>query len=190
MDFSRIGNKIINGKKIDRTIEKILELREKGYSQSRVAREIGVDRSFVSRLESIGEIRKGDKIALVGFPVENKQELLQVANSYGLEYHLLMTEKERWEFINERDGLELFNDVIEIIVKLKEFNLIIFLGSDMRMDLVDKLLDGKIIGIEIGNSPINEDKYVEPEKIIEVLKTYHGSLTTGGEFKNEKGAEY
>jgi len=177
MDFSRVGDKIINNKKINRTIEQILKLREKGYSQSRVAREIGVDRSFVSRLESIGEIRKGDKIALVGFPIGNKQELLEIANSYGLEYNLLMTEKERWNFINQKDGLELFNEIIEIIVRLKEFDLIIFLGSDMRMDLVDKLLDGKIIGIEIGNSPINEDKYVEPEKIIDVLETYYGSVS-------------
>ena len=168
MDFSRIGDK----KKINRTVQKILKLREKGFSQSKVAQEIGVDRSFVSRLESIGEIRKGDKIALVGFPVGNKEELLEVADSYGLEYILILSEDERWNFIKNKDNLELFNDLMEIIVRLKEFDLIIFLGSDMRLDLVDKLMDGKIIGIEIGQSPISEDKYVDPAEITEILDTF------------------
>ena len=172
MDFSRIGDKIVNNKKINRTVQKILKLREKGFSQSKVAQEIGVDRSFVSRLESIGEIRKGDKIALVGFPVGNKEELLEVADSYGLEYILILSEDERWNFIKNKDNLELFNDLMEIIVRLKEFDLIIFLGSDMRLDLVDKLMDGKIIGIEIGQSPISEDKYVDPAEITEILDTF------------------
>ena len=172
MDFSRIGDKIINNKKIFRNIEKILEYREKGYSQSRVAEEIKVDRSFISRLESLGEIRKGDKIALVGFPVANKNEILDIAKKYGLEYVLVMTEEERWNFIKNKDGLELFNGLIEIIIKLKEFDLVIFLGSDMRLDLVDKLLDGKIIGIELGESPINEDKFVDPKEIKKILDCF------------------
>ena len=172
MDFLRIGDKVINNKKIFRNIKKILKYREKGYSQSKVAEEIKVDRSFISRLESLGEIRKGDEIALVGFPVANKNELLNIARKYGLEYVLLMTEEERWNFIKNKDGLELFNQLMEIIVKLKEFDLVIFLGSDMRLDLVDKLLDGKIIGIELGESPINEDKFVDPGKIKNVLDCF------------------
>lgn len=171
MEFSRIGDKIVNNKKIYRTIKKILEYREKGYSQSKVAEEINVDRSFISRVESIGEIRKGDSIALVGFPVGNKKEILKIAQSYGLEYVLVLTESERWDFIKNKAGLELFNDLMEIIVRLKEFDLIIFLGSDMRLDLVDKLMDGKIIGIELGESPISEDKYVDPQKIKDILES-------------------
>jgi transcriptional regulator with XRE-family HTH domain len=149
-----------------------LNLREDGYSQSRVAKEVGVERSFISRLESIGEIRKGDKIALVGFPVENKLELTKLAREYGIEYILLMTEEERWSFIENKSGLKLFNQIMEIMVKLKEFDLIIFLGSDMRLDLIDKLMDGKIVGIELGESPITEDKYVDIEKVIKIIKSF------------------
>ncbi|MFW6270964.1 MAG: helix-turn-helix domain-containing protein, partial [Bacillota bacterium] len=140
MDFLRIGDKIINKKKIYRIINQVLALREEGYSQSKAADKIGVDRSFISRLESIGEIRKGDKIALVGFPVGNKSEILNITEKYGLEYVLILTEEERWNFVKNKDGLELFNELMEIIVKLKEFDLVIFLGSDMRLDLVDKLM--------------------------------------------------
>jgi len=172
MKFSRIGNKIINNKQIEKIIEKVIAMRERGYSQSRVAQEIGVERSFISRLESIGEIRKGKKIALVGFPIKNKEEIVELGYKYGLDYILLMTEKERWSFIENKSGLDLFNQLIEIIVKLKEFDLVIFLGSDMRLDLIDKLIDGNIIGVELGESPIKEDKYVDMAKIEDIILSF------------------
>lgn len=172
MSFSRIGDKIINEKKITRVIHQLLDLREKGYSQARAAEEMGVERSFISRLERLGEIRRGKKIALIGFPIENKAELEELACDYGLDYIFLMTESERWAFIEDKSGLELFNQLIEILVKLKEFDLIIFLGSDMRLDLVDKLIDGNIVGIELGESPIKEDKYVSPDQVEDIIKTF------------------
>lgn len=172
MKFSRIGNKIINNKQIEKIIKQVISLREKGYSQTQVAKEIGVERTFISRLESIGEIRKGKKIALVGFPIKNKVEIMKLGQKYGLDYLLIMTEEERWSFIEETSGLELFNRVIEIIVKLKEFDLIIFLGSNMRLDLIDNLIDGNIIGVELGESPIKVDQYVDPMKIEGIIKSF------------------
>jgi len=142
------------------------------YSQSKVAREIGVERSFISRVEKLGEVRKGKKIALVGFPVKNKDELIELGRKCGLEYMLLMTEKERWGFIENKSGLELFNQIMEILVKLREFELIIFLGSDMRLDLIENLIEGNIIGIELGESPLKEDKYVDPARVEEIIKTF------------------
>ncbi|HLV10232.1 MAG TPA: transcriptional regulator [Halanaerobiales bacterium] len=175
MRFSRIGDKVINNKKIDRVIEQVLSLREKGYSQIQVAKEIGVERTFISRLESIGEIRKGKKIALLGFPVKNKGEIIKVGNKYGIDYIFIMTDTERWAFIEKKSGLELFNQIMEILVKLKKFDLIIFLGSDMRLDLIDKLIEGNIVGIELGESPITEDKYVDPKNIENVIKSFNKS---------------
>jgi transcriptional regulator with XRE-family HTH domain len=172
MQFYRIGDKVINSKYLNKTINKVLKMRQSGYSQTKVAEELGLERSFISRLESIGEIRRGNKIALVGFPIKNKDKIIQIARDYGLEYTLVMTEEERWNFIQEKSGLNIFEDVIEILVELKEYDLTIFLGSDMRLDLVDKLLDGKIIGLKIGESPIKEDKYVDPEELKEILDTF------------------
>jgi len=172
MRFSRIGDKIINNEQIERIINRVLRLREQGYSQSKVAREIGVERSFISRVEKLGEVRKGKRIALVGFPVQNKDELIKLGREYGLEYMLLMTEKERWSFIENKNGLELFNQIMEILVKLREFELIIFLGSDMRLDLIENLIEGNIIGIELGESPLKEDKYVDPARVEEIIKTF------------------
>jgi len=172
MKFSRIGKKIINNTQIERVIQKVIALRERGYSQSEVAEAIGVERSFISRLESIGEVRRGKKIALLGFPIKNKEEILELGRKYALDYILVMTEEERWTFLEEKAGLELFNEIIEIMVKLKEFDLIIFIGSDMRLDLMEKLLDGNIVGIELGKSPLKKDKYVDLTMVENLIKSF------------------
>jgi len=170
MQFIRIGEKVISKEKINREINKILELRTKGVTQQGVARKLGVERTFVSRLESLGEIRKGKKIALIGFPIKNKDEITLLAEKLGIEYVLLFTQEERFEFMERKGKNELFNEIMEIIVSLADFDLIIFMGSDMRVPLVEKIFSVQVIGITIGHSPIKESKYVNPEGIIEIVK--------------------
>jgi len=170
MQFIRIGEKVISKEKLNREINKILELRAKGVTQEGVARKLGIERTFVSRLESLGEIRRGQRIALIGFPIKNKEELTRLAEELGIEYVLLFTQKERFEFIKKKGKSELFNEIMEIIVNLADFDLIIFMGSDMRVPIVEKIFSVQVIGIVIGHSPINESKYVNPEEIIEIVK--------------------
>lgn len=95
-----------------------------------------------------------------------------MGRKYALDYILVMTEEERWTFLEEKAGLELFNEIIEIMVKLKEFDLIIFIGSDMRLDLMEKLLDGNIVGIELGKSPLKKDKYVDLTMVENLIKSF------------------
>ena len=57
--FFRIGDKLLNRTKLDRIIDRIFELRMSGASQQEVAQRIGCDRTFVSRLEGLAEVRKG-----------------------------------------------------------------------------------------------------------------------------------
>lgn len=95
MDFYRVGDKVISLQKIVDEVKKILDLRQKGFSQIEVAEKLKIDRSFISKLEGLGEVRKGKNIAAIGFPVKNKHEVEQVLKSYGINYYLLMTEEER-----------------------------------------------------------------------------------------------
>jgi len=170
MHFIRIGEKVISKEKINKEINKILELRTEGITQEGVARKLGVERTFVSRLESLGEIRKGKRIALIGFPIQNIEELTKSAKEIGIEYVFLLTQKERYRFVEEKNKIELFNEIMKIIVKLSDFDLIIFLGSDKKVPLVEKIFSVQVIGKVIGHSPIKEDKYINPEKIIEIVK--------------------
>ncbi len=158
MQFIRIGEKVISKEKLNKEINKILELRTKGVTQEGVARKLGVERTFVSRLESLGEIRKGKKIALIGFPIKNKEELTRLAKKLGIEYVLLLTQKERFDFIRKKTKSELFNEVMEIIVNLADFDLIIFMGSNMRVPVVEKIFSVQWLGKVLGISPIKKGK--------------------------------
>lgn len=171
VELIRIGDKVINKDKIYRSITKILELRSQGLSQSEVAKALNSERTFISRLESMGEVHKGSRIALIGFPIANKEEIHQMAINIGVEFIFLMSEDERWSFL-KKNGLQLFNQLMEIMVQLKEFDLVIFLGSDMRIDLADTLLEGKVVGIELGTSPITEDKYVDSDVLQDIIQQF------------------
>ncbi|MBO8169755.1 MAG: helix-turn-helix domain-containing protein [Thermoanaerobacteraceae bacterium] len=170
MDILRIGDKVISQKKIERTLDRIFELRAAGLSQAETAKRLGLDRSFISRLEGIGEIRKGRRIAVIGFPIKNKKEIETVLNKQGVDFCLLFTEKERWDFINQ-NGLVIFNYVMELITRLKEYDLVVVLGSNYRIDLVSTVLGQEVVGVEIGKSPIEEDIYISPEKISRLIKS-------------------
>ncbi len=169
MSIVRIGGKVVSKKKIHETIDKAMRLRSQGLSQQEVANITGLERPFISKLEKLGEVRKGRKIAVVGFPIENKQELGEFLNKIGIEYKLLMTDEERWRFVREKQGIELFNDVMEIISRLRQCDVIVVIGSNYRIKLFGAIVDKEVIGLEIGKSPIEEDKLVDMHQIKELF---------------------
>jgi len=57
-----------------------------------------------------------------------------------------------------------------MITNLIDYDLIIFLGSDKRVNVAEKLFSIQVIGVEIGKSPILEDKYIAPEIIKNILR--------------------
>ena len=166
----RIGDKIINRQKIYKAIDSFLEMRSLGLSQREIADKIGLDRTVLSRLETLGEVRKGGRIALLGFPVQNCEELAAMAGQEGVDYCLLLSEAERWEFVESKSGIELFNKIVEIIGILRAFDIVIIIGSNLRIKLVETLLDKDVIGVKIGESPIAEDKYVNVEDVRGIIR--------------------
>lgn len=180
MDLVRIGDKLISRRKIQRAVDKILERRAQGASQQDVAAEFGIDRAVVSRLEALGEVRKGHRIALVGFPVANKAELEALAREAGVDFVLLLNNAERWSYVESVSGAELLNRVLEIISRLRDYDAVIFLGSDMRIEWVEAVLGSdKVVSVELGPSPITEDQYVSPQRIAQILAATRGN---GGAF--------
>ena len=171
MDLIRIGDKLISLSRIATTINEMLELRRQGFSQADVAKKFNTDRTFLSRLESLGEIRKGKTIALVGFPIKNIDEIKQVAAEEGVDFSLLMTDRQRWDFVYEKSGIELLNEVMSIIYKVRQYDEVIILGSDQRLRLFKALLDNEVVPIDLGKSPITQDVYVEPDYLRNIIRT-------------------
>lgn len=178
MDYVRIGAKIISRDKIINTISRILELRESGMSQQEVADELGVDRPFVSRLEAIGEVRKGALVALVGFPIANRDEITALAQEEGLDFVLVMSETERVAWAASKNGAELLNELMGLISKAKHYDTVIFIGSDNRVKLVQSILGPIVVGVVIGESPLQEDKPVDPAEIRRLIRSVKGTRTS------------
>lgn len=170
MDFIRIQDKIISWSKINHTLQKALQLRSRGFSQQEVADRLSIDRTFISRLEGIGELRKGKTVACVGFPLLNKQEIQEILDKEGVDYTLLMTEKERLDFINLRSGKELLNEIMDLTARIRKHEVVICIGSDERTRLIEGVLDGEVISVVIGTSPITEDKWVDPNEIRKIMR--------------------
>ncbi len=170
MEPIRIGDKLINRNKIHKQIDAMLDLRMQGFSQQEVAKAYATDRAFVSRVESLGEIRKGGRVALVAFPISNKEEILTLAAQEGIEFSVVFNDKERWAFLRDKNGVQLFNEVMTIIAKLRESDIVIVAASNLRINLAEAIIDKHVIGITIGESPIEEDKHLEPQLIKDIMQ--------------------
>ncbi|KUG04987.1 hypothetical protein ASZ90_017596 [hydrocarbon metagenome] len=170
MDFYRIQDKIISWEKVERNLQKALMLRSRGFSQQEVADRLKMDRTFISRLETIGELRKGQSIACIGFPVLNKEEINEILEKQGVDFIFLMTEIERREYANSRNGNQMLNELMAIISQIRNYEVVILIGSDKRLRLLEGMIDSQVISIVIGTSPITEDKWVDPEELQKVLR--------------------
>ncbi|MGL5206859.1 MAG: transcriptional regulator [Acidaminococcaceae bacterium] len=170
MEPIRIGDKLINKNRIHQQIDAMLDLRMQGFSQQEVAKAYATDRAFVSRVESLGEIRKGGRIALVAFPISNKDEILSLAAQEGIEFSVVFNDKERWAFLRDKNGVQLFNEVMTIVAKLRESDIVIVAASNMRINLAEAIIDKHVIGITMGESPIEEDKFLEPQLIKDIMQ--------------------
>lgn len=171
MEIFRIGDKLVSKRRIHVMLEKIMTLRAEGYSQQEVANRLNVDRTFISRLEGIGEVRKGSRIAVVGFPLQNKEGVAQVLSEAGVDYQLLMTEKERQRFINEKQGSALLADFLQLVTEIREYDVVVILGSHYRIRVSEAMLDREVIGMVIGESPITEDVHVDLNELRQLIQT-------------------
>ena len=170
MDFLRIGSKLLSRQKLNQAIDRILEMRVQGHSQAEVAGTLGVDRSFISRLEALGEVNRGQRLAVVGFPIANKEPLQQLLVELGVEYSLLLTEEERWAFFAGMEGAEVFNESMRILVGLQNYDAVIFFGSDMRNKVVESILGSHVITVNIGESPIRSNVYLNLEEVRKLVE--------------------
>lgn len=170
-EFHRIGDKLISRRKVAEQVDEILRLRAAGLSQQEVATRMGLDRTFISRLETLGEVRKGGTVAVLGFPVGNKEALVRVTQEEGVDFVFLMTESERIAYTESLSGARLVNDILALTGRLRTYDTVVVLGSDARVKLVRAILDREVIPIVIGQSPLSDDVMVDPEVLRKALRS-------------------
>ncbi len=160
MRLYRIGDKVVSREKLIDALDELLADREAGATQEEVARTHGVQRSFVSFLESIGEIRRGARVALVAFPVANSAEVKALADEKGIDFVLVFSQSER-ESIENQPGADIFNRLLETLATLRDHDVIVFMASDWRVELVERILGTEVIGVPLGHTPLRADVTVD-----------------------------
>ncbi|MBS3974574.1 MAG: transcriptional regulator [Actinobacteria bacterium] len=168
MKFFRVGDKVLSREKLITAIEKILAEREAGATQEEVARSFGVQRTFISFLESLGEIRRGPKVALVGFPVANPSCVEELGERKGLDMVLVFSQEQR-ENIETEAGYDVFNRLLETLAALREFDVVLLLASDWRIELMKRVLGAEVIGIPLGSTPLRSDVEVDLGELERVI---------------------
>ncbi|MDF1542935.1 MAG: hypothetical protein RQ731_05905 [Anaerosomatales bacterium] len=168
MRFFRIGEKVVSQEKLFDSLVEILTDREAGATQEEVARSHGVQRSFISFLESLGEVRRGARIALVGFPVANAEEVRALAAEHGVDFVLVFNQAER-EDIEGASGGEVFNRLLETLATLRDYDVIILAASDWRIELIERILGKEVVGIPLGHTPLRADVTVDLAELEQIL---------------------
>lgn len=169
MELFRIGDKVISKDKLMLALEDILRARTKGATQEEAAARAGVPRSFVSNIETLGALRHGQKIAFIAFPVANADEAMALAQRYGIELALALSQHDR-EKVGEGTAAEMFNRMIDTIATLKSFDTLVVAASDYRIESFRRLIDGEVIGITLGESPITQDQHLDLTVLENVFK--------------------
>jgi len=164
----RIGDKVVSEDKLHDAIAAILEEREAGATQEDVARSHEVQRSFVSFLETLGEVRRGSRVALVGFPVANADEVKALAEKYALDFVLVLSQEER-ERIESGDATRVFNQLLETIAVLRDYDTLVLLASDWRIQTMEKILGTEVVGFPLGHSPLRTAVHVDIDELDAVL---------------------
>ncbi len=170
MDLIRIGDKVVSLSRISNFTEQMLLARSQGLSQQDVAKKFSVDRSFVSRLETLGELRKGRSIAVIGFPIANLKDVKQLCQELGVELCWVMTNEERWQYAQNRNGIELINEIMDLANKFRQFDCVILLASNARVRLMAALLDNRVVvPLVLGETPLNTDVTVDIEALRQTI---------------------
>jgi hypothetical protein len=166
--FFRIGDKVVSREKLVEQITGILRDREGGATQAEAARSHGVERSFVSWLETLGEVRRGRRVGLVAFPVANREAVEALAAEHGVEFTLVMSQAERVA-MSESRGDAIFNQVLETLATLKDFDVLVLLASDWRIGTLEKILGREVVAVNLGHSPLDHDVTVDLEELAGIL---------------------
>jgi hypothetical protein len=165
----RIGDKVVSRDKLLDAVDAILEDREAGATQEEAARHAGVQRSFVSFIETLGEVRRGPRVALVAFPVANGEEVRALAARHALDFVLVVSQSER-ESIETGDATQVFNSLLDTLAVLREFDTLVLAASDQRVRTIEKILGTEVVGISLGPSPLREDVEIDVRELDSVLE--------------------
>jgi len=149
MRFFRVGKKIISRERLFKMVSDIMSERERGATQEEAARSHGVQRSFISFLESLGEIRRGSRVVVAGFPVANWEDVCQVADSHGVESLALLSRED--------------------CVRMEAAPVVVLAAGEDRVAVIEKILGREVVGVRLIGSGSTCDGEVDLDELEQIL---------------------
>ncbi len=134
----KIGDKIISIERARELIDKIFDLRSEGSTQEEVAQMLGVERTFISRLEGIGEVRRSKEIALICSGIMDEQKVRTDAKDLNVDFL----------YLNGKRSADM-KDVLWMLDRLRGIDYVVFVGKQDELALLEKVLDKKIVYIPL-----------------------------------------
>ena len=107
-------------------------------------------------------------MALVGFPIANCEEVRELAERHAVDFVLVMSQSER-ESIESGSSAQVFNQLLETLAALRDFDTLVLIASDWRIGTIEKILGTEVVGIPLGHTPLREDKLVDLAELDNVL---------------------
>jgi hypothetical protein len=146
MRLIKVGNKLISWEKISSAINEILQRRSTGATQQEVASDFGIERVFISYLESIGAIQRNQSLAVVCWLIDNLAEVSNLVGSYGVEMFNLVPNSTSLSHIEVND---ICRYVIEVLAKVKKFQALIVIGDRSQVELFREITDQDVYAVRL-----------------------------------------
>jgi hypothetical protein len=64
--------------------------------------------------------------------------------------------------VRDKQALDFFNQMLEVVTRLRGYDTLVLLTSERWYYLAEALLDIQIVFINLGPTPVQEDRRVEP----------------------------
>jgi hypothetical protein len=130
-------------------------------------------------------LRKGSRVALVGFPIANADAVKALAERHALDFVLVLSQEER-EDIESGEVTAVFNTLLETIATLRDYDTLVLMASDWRIKTMERILGTEVVGVPLGPSPLRAAVTVDLEQLDEILsgvmsaRPARGSTSRGG----------
>lgn len=132
----KIGDKVISLEQARALVERIFHLRSTGSTQREVASMLGVERSFISHLEGLGEVRRR-QIALIASAAPDPEKIDRVARELDI------------DLVHITEGPTGLRDVLDLLAAAKELDFVVFLGPAEEAALIEQVIDTRTVSIPL-----------------------------------------
>jgi len=123
-----------------------------------------IGNKLVSLEKTFHVTKKALELREQGYSQQETSDRLKIDRSF-----ISRNNNERWEMVQDKQALDFFNSMLELLTQLRKFDLLVMITSQKWYHLAEALLDIQIIHLDLGPTPIEEDCLFEQKRLETIL---------------------